>query len=108
MLLNALLLINTVSSLTAPAWPTFWSANWDFVSETNANDVLEKGLWYYNVTESRSPGLLRQDNDIDCPIPQFNKKCRTIFKLTRYYIIYTKNMRKEKLYTYNILKYIHK
>eukprot|EP00483_Globobulimina_turgida_P007685 UN07700 len=78
MFLSLILLFNTVSSLTAPEWPTFWSANWDFVEENNPSKVLERGLWYYNVTVT--PGLLRQDNDINCPIAAFKKQCRTIFK----------------------------
>lgn len=80
MFLLAAALIHSASSLTAPAWPTFWSANWEFVEENDPRKVLERGLWYYNVTES--PGLLRQDNDIDCPISAFKGQCRTIFKLS--------------------------
>ena len=79
MLFISALLIHSVSSLTAPAWPKFWSGNWKFVEENNPDKLLEQGLWYYNVTVS--PGLLRQDNDMDCPIAAFKGQCRTIFKL---------------------------
>lgn len=61
----------------APAWPTFWSANWTFV-DTTTNGVMERGLWYYNVTQL--PGLARQDNNIDCPITAFNRTCDAIFR----------------------------
>jgi len=76
--------ISSCMCLTAPYWPKFWSANWEFVSEYNPNELLEKGLWYYNVTVT--PGLLRQDNDMDCPISAFNKVCRAIFKNNNVYL----------------------
>jgi len=48
-----------------------------------STDILEYGLWYYDFTHY--PGLLRQDNDIDCGHGLGNY-CRAIFKNNNLYL----------------------
>ena len=71
--------VESVVSLTAPAWPEIWSANFTLIGINNESDILDYGAWYYNISVNEANGgLLRQDSH-GCGAP-FNGYCRGIFR----------------------------